>query len=228
MSLHDVYWVTHYVLVSLKRDKQELVSESCLPGFVTLYYSGRRFSESSRLEIALFKTLSNAELASYPPTVMSPLRKPSSTDWRQLELPLVSETVLPDTGYRTSRSIARQSLRTFVITLVLVATAVLFLYDRVPAQGPYYWLSEKIPVSSSTRNPAFLVKASHGAVASEAEVCSQIGVDTLKDGGNAVDAAISTTLCIGVVNMFSYVISGNPYPALLITNPARESAAEAS
>jgi len=28
----------------------------------------------------------------------------------------------------------------------------------------------------------------NGAVASESEVCSQIGIDTLKDGGNAADA----------------------------------------
>lgn len=30
--------------------------------------------------------------------------------------------------------------------------------------------------------------SSHGAVASESKVCSQIGIDTLKDGGNAADA----------------------------------------
>ena len=54
-----------------------------------------------------------------------------------------------------------------------------------------------------TRNPAYLIKAKHGAVASENEICSNIGVNTLKAGGNAVDAAVSTTLCIGVANMFS-------------------------
>lgn len=59
--------------------------------------------------------------------------------------------------------------------------------------------------SSCARNPSFLIKAKHGAVASENELCSDIGVNTLKKGGNAVDAAVSTTLCIGVVNMFSYV-----------------------
>ena len=58
-------------------------------------------------------------------------------------------------------------------------------------------------VPSGTRNPAYLVKAKNGAVASENEICSQMGVDTMKAGGNAVDAAVSTTLCIGVVNMFS-------------------------
>ena len=55
----------------------------------------------------------------------------------------------------------------------------------------------------SLRNPAYLIKAKHGAVASENELCSNIGVEILKEGGNAVDAAVATTFCIGVVNMFS-------------------------
>ena len=57
--------------------------------------------------------------------------------------------------------------------------------------------------SSIPRNPAYIIRARHGAVASENKRCSIIGVDVLKDGGNAVDSAISATLCIGVVNMFS-------------------------
>ena len=56
-----------------------------------------------------------------------------------------------------------------------------------------------------TRNPAYLIKAKSGAVASENIQCSEIGVDTMKDGGNAIDAAVATTFCIGVVNMFSWV-----------------------
>ncbi|KAI0030947.1 gamma-glutamyltranspeptidase [Vararia minispora EC-137] len=64
---------------------------------------------------------------------------------------------------------------------------------------------------SSVRNPAVLVEAKHGAVASENEVCSRIGVDVMKDGGNAVDAAVGTVLCIGVVNMFSSGIGGGGF-----------------
>ena len=56
-----------------------------------------------------------------------------------------------------------------------------------------------------SRNPAYLIQVRNGAVASENKRCSDIGVDVLKDGGNAVDAAIAATLCIGVVNMFSLV-----------------------
>lgn len=52
-------------------------------------------------------------------------------------------------------------------------------------------------------NPAYLIQAEHGAVAAENKRCSDIGVRVLRDGGNAVDAAISATFCAGVVNMFS-------------------------
>ena len=58
-------------------------------------------------------------------------------------------------------------------------------------------------VDHSLRNPAYLIKAKHGAVASENILCSNIGVEILVEGGNAVDAAVATTFCIGVVNMFS-------------------------
>ena len=63
--------------------------------------------------------------------------------------------------------------------------------------------SRRTQVPSGTNNPAYLVRAAHGAVASENVLCSEIGVNTMKAGGNAVDAIVSTTLCIGVANMFS-------------------------
>ncbi|KAL5631451.1 hypothetical protein ACGC1H_007092 [Rhizoctonia solani] len=70
--------------------------------------------------------------------------------------------------------------------------------------------------TSGPRNPAYLIKAEHGAVASEAQVCSQIGVDVLKDGGNAIDAAIASNLCVGTVNPFSAGIGGGGFMVIRI------------
>lgn len=38
-----------------------------------------------------------------------------------------------------------------------------------------------------------LVDCLHGAVSSDVDICSRIGVELLKKGGNAVDAAIGIT-----------------------------------
>ncbi|KAL1696251.1 gamma-glutamyltranspeptidase [Schizophyllum commune] len=80
------------------------------------------------------------------------------------------------------------------------------LYRHTRSCG-HYASDPELPHIGS-QNPAVLVKARHGAVASENKRCSDIGVDVLKDGGNAVDAAIATSLCIDVVNPFASGISG--------------------
>nr|CAD7456370.1 unnamed protein product [Timema tahoe] len=40
----------------------------------------------------------------------------------------------------------------------------------------------------------------HGSVATDSHKCSVLGTDILKQGGNAVDAAIASTLCVGIFN----------------------------
>ncbi|KAF8985330.1 hypothetical protein BGZ46_004895 [Entomortierella lignicola] len=68
------------------------------------------------------------------------------------------------------------------------------------------------------KNVPVLVKAKNGAVAAEEIHCSEIGVDVLKEGGNAVDAAIASCLCIGTVNSFSAGIGGGGFMTIRLPN----------
>jgi hypothetical protein len=48
----------------------------------------------------------------------------------------------------------------------------------------------------------------NGAVASDMSLCSDVGLSILKDlDGNAVDAAVATALCLGVVNPYVFLFS---------------------
>lgn len=50
-----------------------------------------------------------------------------------------------------------------------------------------------------------------GGVASESAVCSQIGIDLLEQGGNAIDALVGTTFCVGVIGMYHSGIGGGGF-----------------
>lgn len=50
-----------------------------------------------------------------------------------------------------------------------------------------------------------------GAVASENSICSQIGIDLLKEGGNAADALVGTVFCVGVIGMYHSGIGGGGF-----------------
>lgn len=46
---------------------------------------------------------------------------------------------------------------------------------------------------------------------SESKQCSNVGTNILERGGNAIDASISTAICIGIVNSFSSGIGGGGF-----------------
>ncbi|KAF8423563.1 gamma-glutamyltranspeptidase [Tirmania nivea] len=78
-----------------------------------------------------------------------------------------------------------------------------WLYD---AQDPSYDL-----VSDNVTDRDKLIESRNGAVSSDVEICSNIGVGLMKKGGNAVDAIIGTAACIGTVNMFASGIGGGGF-----------------
>ncbi|KAM0688253.1 hypothetical protein COBT_000491 [Conglomerata obtusa] len=59
----------------------------------------------------------------------------------------------------------------------------------------------------STGGPCY----ENGAVSTEVPQCSELGVEILKHGGNALDAAIASCICVGIVNSFSSGIGGGGF-----------------
>lgn len=105
---------------------------------------------------------------------------------------------------RTSINEGRRRRSPFWETLLIVFFLIATFTPFGPQRFVFSLLSKAADeVNYGPRNPAYPIEVEHGAVASENGLCSKIGVEILKEGGNAVDAAVATTFCIGVVNMFS-------------------------
>lgn len=69
-----------------------------------------------------------------------------------------------------------------------------------------------------------IVESEQGVVAADDGRCSEIGVSMLRQGGHAVDAAVATALCVGVVNPMASGIGGG---AFMVVRSASTSKAQA-
>ena len=61
-----------------------------------------------------------------------------------------------------------------------------------------------------------------GAVSSESAICSKVGVDLIKIGGNAADALVGTVFCVGVIGMYHSGIGGGGFMIVRGSNGSYE------
>ncbi|EEF48141.1 glutathione hydrolase 3 [Ricinus communis] len=60
-------------------------------------------------------------------------------------------------------------------------------------------------------NEAEIIQSEQGVVAADDGRCSEIGASMLREGGHAVDAAVATALCVGVINAQASGIGGGAF-----------------
>lgn len=79
-----------------------------------------------------------------------------------------------------------------------------------------------ITIQSTLAAPSHSTTPKLGAVASESDICSKIGTELLKKGGNAADATVGTVLCVGVVGMYHSGIGGGGFMLVRSSNGTYE------
>lgn len=86
----------------------------------------------------------------------------------------------------------------------------------------FHTLTHFLSFKSALASPTSLQEPRLGAVASESSICSQIGINLLKTGGNAADALVGTTFCVGVVGMYHSGIGGGGFMIVRTPNGTYE------
>lgn len=134
-----------------------------------------------------------------------------------------SEKTLSDKKVRVKRP---WNIKVFLVASLLALVSVHVIGHLIPyeafsmSNSKYYYQISKgrgIDISPLRRAPSLdpdskhLHKSMYGAVSSDVEQCSQLGVEVLKKGGFAADATVTVALCLGVINSFSSGIGGGGY-----------------
>lgn len=94
-----------------------------------------------------------------------------------------------------------------VSVLLWHAIAVLLLSNLASAEGIE-------ATNGGTKHRGEVIYAHNGAVATDDGRCSRIGKDVLREGGHAVDAAVASALCLGVVSPASSGLGGGAFMLL--------------
>ncbi|KAK8959591.1 Gamma-glutamyltranspeptidase 3 [Platanthera guangdongensis] len=129
----------------------------------------------------------------------------------QVEIPLLGDPSPPITNFRRRRI----WIAATVSALLCLGPILVIVFDSGDGnQGGIRF--------GSTEGPE-IVESEVGVVAADDWRCSNIGVEALRAGGHAVDAAVAAALCLGIVHPFSSGIGGG---AFMVAWPAGSSSAD--
>ena len=134
-------------------------------------------------------------------------------------------------GSNTELESTRQSRSTRIILSLLIGTVI--LTSSMAVFVPFFVSkyreksmmgdSSVLDPFSALRDAVSINDAEWGVVASDHPICSRMGLDTLRKGGNAVDAAVVTALCLGVANPASSGIGGGAFILISINKSVDKS-----
>ncbi|KAM1201703.1 hypothetical protein ACFX2J_017761 [Malus domestica] len=124
---------------------------------------------------------------------------------QSLEAPLLGSHGLANNSKKTARPLW---LLLFTFLAIIIFVGLIFGGDT---KG---WLLEGANKNNEGKfggNESDIVESENGVVAADDARCSEIGASMLRQGGHAVDAAVATALCLGVVNSMASGIGGGGF-----------------